>query len=329
MTGIAATVRTYAKPYAREFVLLAVLTCACLYAGSLSPYFWDITNLLDMTCHNIEVGLVALMMTLVITTGGIDLSVGSSVAMTGIVMAYAYQAGVPLPVAILAGLLASALGGLFNGLAIAAARIPPLIVTLGTFALYRGIPMAISKGQPVSEFPDWFLWIGQGKVGPVPMQLFLFVLMAILVAVVARLTPVGAYTDAVGTNPVAARFAGVPGPRLLVGLYTATGLMAGIAGIVLTSRVATAKADAASGFELDAIAAVVLGGTRITGGAGSLSGTVLGLLILAVLRYGLQLAGVASVWGIIVTGAILVITAALNEWLAVLARRMQAKRAAR
>lgn len=301
------------RTYKREFVLFAVLLLSCLYVGSQSPYFWQPVNLLDMTRHNIEVGLVALMMTLIVTTGGIDLSVGSNIAMTGIVMGFAYEAGLPLPLAMILGMCVAGIGGLFNGLAMVLARIPPLIVTLATLALFRGIGMAISKGQPVSHFPDWFLQIGQGYLGIVPVQLILFCVVAALVGVVARLTPVGIYSDAAGSNPIASRFAAVPLSRLLAGLYTATGFMAGLAAIVLTSRVATAKADAATGFELDAIAAVVLGGTRITGGYGSLTGTILGLLILAVLRFGLLLADVPSVWGTIATGTILVVTAALNE----------------
>ncbi len=323
MSHIGGRIQHAIKANARELILLGVLILVCVYVGSRSPFFWNMNNLLDMTRHNIEIGMVALMMTLVITTGGIDLSVGSNVAMTSIVTGFSYLAGVPMPLAICAGLLAATLGGLFNGIAIVAGRIPPLIVTLATLALFRGIAMAIGKAERVSTFPDWFAVIGQGYIGPVPVQLILFIFLAIIVAVVARLTPVGAFTDAVGANPIAARFAAVPTPLLLVGLYTATGLMAGIAGVVVTSRYATAKPDVALGFELEAIAAVVLGGTRITGGWGSLSGTILGLLILAVLRYGLQLALVPTVWGTILTGIILIATAALNEWLAVLHEHLQ------
>lgn len=322
-------VRSWLKPYARELVLLGVLIAVCVTVGALSPHFWNVRNLLDMTRYKIDVGLVALMMTLVISTGGIDLSVGSNLAMSGVVLGFAWQFGVPLPLAILLGLATSALGGLFNGLATVWAKIPPLIVTLATLALFRGMAMAISKGQPVSDFPDWFQQIGGGYVGLVPVQLIFFLFMALLVAVVARATPVGLYAEAVGVNPIAARFAAVPGPRLLVGLYTATGLMSGCAGVIWVSLANTAKANAGTGLELEAIAAVVLGGTRITGGAGSLSGTVLGLLILAVLRHGLQLAGIATVWSTIVTGVLLILTAALNEWLAVLTQHLQRRALAR
>lgn len=298
--------------FRREWVLLGVLLGLSGIMGMKSEYFFDARNLLDLTTHLAEVGIVACGMTLVIMTGGIDLSVGSLAALCGIALGYTWQAA-GLPAAIALALATGAAGGALNGVLVTRWLLPPLVVTLGTMALYRGIAFVISKAQPVSNYPEWFSWFGQGTVGPIPVQLLIWLGVVLLAVLIAEGTPVGRYTTAVGDNEKAAKFAALPVGRLKLLIYVFTGVLAGLAAVIFTSRVATAKADAMEDLPLDVITAVVLGGTAITGGRGTVIGSFLGVLILGVLRFGLTLADVDAVWREMITGGLLISTAVLNQ----------------
>jgi len=306
----------------REFGLVVVLAVLSVIMGLSSPYFFDPYNLFDMTRPVTEIGIMACAMTFVIITGGIDLSVASAMAMAGVFMGWAYAAwGLPLWLLIVVAVAVGTAGGAANGLLVAFARIPPLIVTLATWAAFRGVGMAITRGQPFSDLPDSMLDLGfkyyfptaQYPQGVVPAQFFLLVLVAAVSAVLLHRTTLGRYVYAIGNSETAAEFAAVPVRRVKIAVYAMSGFSAGLAAVILTARSFTAKSEAAEGYELDVIACVVLGGTSIMGGRGSILGTMLGLGIIMVLRRGLGLAGVSGVWQTIFLGVVLILTAVLNE----------------
>lgn len=296
----------------REGGLLLTLVILLAAMSMLSPYFLRTGNLLGLTRHLAEVGIIACAMTCIIATGGIDLSVGSLLGLTSIALGYASQAWDPA-IGIAMALATGLLGGLFNGALIAYYTLPPLVVTLATMALFRGLAMTISQAQPISEFSPVFNSIGQGTVAFVPTQLWIWCgVYAISWAILER-TGYGRFLRAIGDNSLAARAATLPVDRVLLCAYAAMGVLCALAGIVYTSRVSTARADAGMGLELEVITAVVLGGTSITGGRASLVGTLLGVLILGILRNGASLAGVSSVWQAIIAGVILIAAATLNH----------------
>jgi rhamnose transport system permease protein len=299
----------------RHVTLVAVLGALVVLMALRSEHFLTPGNLFGMTRHLAEVGIVACGMTLVIVTGGIDLSVGSLLALSGVVLGYCWRdLGIALPAAAALAVLAATAGGALNGLLVTRAGFPPLVATLGTMALYRGLALRISEARPVSGFPPGFAQLGQGYLGPVPVQTLLWGGVAAAAAWLLHRAPLGLLLRAVGDNPRAARFAALPVARVTLAAYAATGLLVGAAALVSTARFSTARADAGAGFELEVITAVVLGGTAITGGRGSMAGTLLGVLILGVARNGLTLAGLEQEWRNTVTGAILVAAAVFDQW---------------
>lgn len=310
---------TLLSRYKRQLSLMLVLGVVMGVLAQQSPYFLTVPNLLTVSTHVAEVGIIACGMTLIIMTGGIDLSVGSLLGLCGIVLGYLW---VPLgPVgAISAALFAGFLGGAFNGTLVVAGKLPPLVVTLGTMALFRGIAMVISKAEPFSQFPPGFRWLGQGKIEPfpgiihaVPVQLVIWIALVLLFMLAVDRLPFGRYLAAIGDNEQAARFAALPVNTVKYVAYSGTGLLAALAAVIFTSRVSTAKADAGMNFELEAITAVVLGGTAITGGRGTILGTFLGVLILGFMRNGLNLAKVPSIYQTMLAGTLLIIVSIANE----------------
>lgn len=296
----------------RETGLLLALVLLLVIMGTLSPYFLRAGNLLGLTRHLAEVGIIACAMTLVIATGGIDLSVGSLLGLSGIALGYASQTW-GLPAGVVIALAVGLMGGALNGAFVARFHLPPLVVTLATMALFRGAAMTISQARPVSDFPDSFAALGQGEWAWLPTQLWIWLAVYAVCWMALQRMGIGRYLLAMGDSMRAARAAALPVAHLLLATYATTGLFCALAAIIYTSRVSTARADAGMGLELEAITAVVLGGTRITGGRASLSGTLLGVLLLGSVRNGLSLAGVPSVWQTILSGVILIATAALNR----------------
>jgi rhamnose transport system permease protein len=282
--------------------------------GRISPNLLKPLNMLDLSTHLAESGLIAIGMTFVIMTGGIDLSVGSLLGMCGIVFGYTFKAW-GLPAGIIAGLLTGIVGGSLNGFLISVWRLPALVVTLATMALFRGVAMVISQAQPVTHFPDVFTWLGSGTVGAIPVQLIIWLVAVVIGAIVCDRMIAGRRTVAIGDNMVAAHYAALPEKRLLFTWYVVTGILCAMAALIFTARVSTAKADAGTGLELEVITAVVLGGTAITGGRGTVIGSFLGVLILGFLRYGLDFAHVRSVYQTIIAGSLLILVSMLNQWL--------------
>jgi rhamnose transport system permease protein len=287
--------------------LVGLLILVWAVMGRLSPIFLEPENLLEMTRHMVEVGLVALPMTLVILTAGIDLSPGSAMGLASVILGLAWRGGLPIVLAAGAAVLAAVACGIVNGVLIARARLPALIVTVATLAIYRGLALGLGRGGDVSGYPESFYLLGQSYVGGrVPAQTVLFGVLAALTALFLNRTAAGRSLRAVGANEAGARLSGVRVERYHLLVYTLTGLMGGLAAIVYASRVSTAKADAGTGLELDAITAVVLGGTSIAGGEGGIGGTVLGLLLITSLTYGLTLARVPSDRQAVLLGLILI-----------------------
>ena len=300
--------------FSREVVLLGVLIVLMIAMSLLSPLFFTVGNLLNTSRFFVEVGLMALGMTLIIITGGIDLSVGSNLALVSVAVGFSYAAGLPLPLAIVFGLVVGLAAGLFNGLFITLLDLHPLVVTLGTFALFQGLAYGLTKAEAVSDFPGWFAYFGQAYFGPVPLQLFVFILAVVVVWLILSRTRFGRYVYAIGNNEEAARFSGVPVRKVKLVLYAGIGLLVAMASVIYTSRVYTARGDSGLGLELDVISAVVLGGASIYGGSGTIGGTVLGVLIIATLRNGLVLAGVPGTWQVFVLGVLLLVAVFLNEF---------------
>ncbi|MGE3832379.1 MAG: ABC transporter permease [Parvibaculaceae bacterium] len=297
-----------------EGILGVLLILALIVLAFQSDRFFTAENLLNQGRLMAEVGLVALAMTFVIVTGGIDLSVGSILGLVAILLGVFWQnLGIPLPLAMVLGLVVGAVAGLVNGLIITRFGVPPLIATLATLALYRGLAEGISQARSVRGYPDWFFVLGQGEFLDVPVQLWIFGLCALVAAIILGLSTFGRATYAIGSNAVASRFSGLRVDRTLLLIYTASGLIAGLAAVIFVSRVSTTRSDMGTGLELDVITAVVLGGTSIFGGRGTIIGTLLGLVLMQALKNGLALAGVKGDGTIVVIGAVLIITILLSN----------------
>ena len=290
-----------------ETILAAILVVALIGLGYLNDQFLTLDNLLNQGRLMTEIGLIALPMTFVIITGGIDLSVGAIVGLCAIVLGVAWKNwGLPLPLAIVVALAVGAFAGFCNGLVITRLKAPPLIVTIATLALYRGLAEGISKARSVRGYPDWFYGLGQGQVLGVPTQLWILGACIVIAGVALDRTSFGRTLYAIGANETAARFSALAVDRTKLIVYTLSGLMSGLSAFVLVSRVTTTRSDMGLGYELDVIAAVVLGGASIFGGAGTIWGTVIGLVMIQLLKNGLALTGVKGDATIMVIGIVLI-----------------------
>jgi rhamnose transport system permease protein len=292
-----------------ETLLAAILLIALVLLGALNNRFLTLDNLLNQGRLTTEVGLIALPMTFIIITGGIDLSVGSIVGLCAILLGYSWKNfDFPLPLAIGFSLLVGAGAGFLNGLIITRVKVPPLIMTIATLALYRGLAEGISQAHSVRGYPTWFYFVGQENFLGVPAQLWLLLIAIIATGIVLDRTTFGRTLYAIGNNETAARFSGLPVDRVKLIIYTLSGFMAGLSAFVLVSRVTTTRSDMGSGYELDVIATVVLGGTSIFGGVGTIWGTVVGLVMIQLLKDGLALTGVKGDATIVVIGAVLILS---------------------
>ena len=286
---------------------LGGLILLCVVMTILSPYFLTFNNLFNVGTQIAVVAIVALGQTFVIVSGGIDLSVGSVLGLAGIVFGWATAvANLPLPVALALGIGVGALAGLTNGLLITLANLPPFIATLAMLSAARGLALVISNGQPLSPIPATIRALGSGDLfGFVPLPVVLMLVMWALTIGILRSTYAGRCMYAIGGNEEASRLSGINVSRQKVLIYSLSGLFAGIAGVLLTARLASASPQAGFTYELDAIAAVVIGGASLSGGVGSASGTLIGALVLGVLRNGLNLLNVSAFWQQVVIGAVI------------------------
>src|SRR5437667_1345565 len=272
-----------------ETVLLLVLAFEWFYFNSIGPRFGTLDNTFDMVRHSVEMGLLALVMTPIILTGGIDLSVGSLLGLCAILFGKLWRdAGLPIPLAMACTLGIGAVAGGLNALLITWLQLPPLIVTLGSYSLFRGLAEAITRGvDTFTNFPPSFLVLGQERLLGVPAQAPVFIVIAIGIWLLVHRTTFGRSFRAIGFAPDGARYAGIPVERRVALVYVLAGVVAALAAVIYTARLGQARADAGAGYELFAITAVVLGGTSIFGGTGSVHGTLLGVASIAVLSNGL------------------------------------------
>lgn len=286
--------------------VLSGLILLSLIFGFMSDKFFSVDNLLTVALQSAIIAIIAIGQTYVIITTGIDLSIGSNIALAGIVAAILMTSGVAVPIAVIGGLLSGCLVGLINGLIVVYGNIPPFIVTLGTMSIVRGVSLVITKGIPVTDLPEAFTTIGTGSIASIPIPaVIMFVLVAIFGFVLAK-TKLGRYTYAIGSNFEAARLSGINTKRTLISIYIISGFLAACAGLILAARVVSAQPTAGTGYELDAVAASVIGGASLLGGEGMILGTFIGALVIGVLRNGLNLINVSAFWQQIVIGAVII-----------------------
>lgn len=291
---------------ARQFgTFLGLITITIIFSFW-TPYFLTVSNLLNVAQQSTINAIIAVGMTYVIITAGIDLSVGSIMAFSGVVLASLLQADQPLVVAILGGLFVGAACGFVNGVLISYGKLPPFISTLGLMSVARGAALLYTDGRPISGFEENFRFIATGEILHIPLPIIVMIVVYLLGHFVLTRTKLGRYTYAVGGNEQAAILSGVNVKKIKIVVYSLCGLLSGAAGVLLTARLNSAQPIAGIMYELDAIAAVVIGGTSLMGGEGKLTGTLIGALIMGVLRNGLNLLDVSSFIQQIVIGSVII-----------------------
>jgi len=300
-----------------EWVLLLALAAEIAVFAAIAENFFTWSNFFEVIRFSVELGLLALAMTPVIITGGIDLSVGSMMGLAAVVLGAAWQDWhLPLAAAALVALAVGLAGGALNALAISRLNLPPLIVTLATLSLFRGAAEGITHGAVnYTGFPKSFLFLGQGYLGGViPVQLLFFLPVLMGYTILLHRSLIGRALYAIGFTAAGARYAGIPVRKRLALVYLLSGLVSSIAAIIYVAHLGQAKSDVGTGYELDAITAVVLGGTSVFGGRGTLWGTIFGLFALSVLQNGLHLAALPSELTGILTGTLLLVTIGIDRW---------------
>ncbi|KAB7732990.1 ribose ABC transporter permease [Rudanella paleaurantiibacter] len=294
-----------------QYGILVAFILICLGLSVISPKFLTVQNLMIIVMQVSINALLAFGVTFVIITGGIDLSIGSIVAVAGVVAAsFAHPDTYPVIVPLALALATGVAFGALNGFVITRSKVPPFIVTLGTMTILRGLALILSKGRPISNLSDTFSFLGGGKILGVPNLIIVLVIAFIVCTIVLRKTVSGRYMYAVGGNEQAARASGIRVGKVKMQVYILSGGLAALAGVLLTSRISTGQPNAGAGFELDAIAAAIIGGTSTSGGTGTMTGTLIGALLIGVISNGLDLLNVSSyyqqvVMGVIIIGAVI------------------------
>ena len=295
-----------------EALLVAVAVAIFVVNSLASPYFLNAWSLSDLTFNFTEKGLIALAMALLIISGEIDLSVAAIIALASTLMGMALQAGADTPMLIAIGISTGLLCGAFNGLLVTGLGLPSIVVTIGTMSLFRGIAFIILGDQAFKGYPESFAFFGQGYVWwVVSIELTLFLIAALVYWFLLHRTSFGRRVFAIGNNPVAAQFSGVRVARVKFILFCLTGLMAGVASVLITSRLGSTRPSIAQGYELEVITMVVLGGVSILGGAGSIVGVVLAALIMGMVTFGFGLLNVPGIVMSIFIGLLLILVIAL------------------
>jgi ribose transport system permease protein len=291
---------------ARQFGTVIGLVVLCLVLWALTPHFLTVPNLLNIAQQTSINAIVAVGMTYVILSGGIDLSVGSIVALSGVVLGVLLQDTQSMPAAIVAAVSVGVACGLTNGALVSWGGLPPFIVTLGMMSVARGAALLFTEGRPVSGFAPGFRSLATGEVAFIPAPILITAMVYLIAHLVLTRTTFGRYVYAIGGNEEATRLSGVSVRVHKMSIYAMSGLMSAVAAVILTARLNSAQPIAGMMYELDAIAATVIGGTSLMGGEGTLVGTLVGALIMGVLRNGLNLLGVSSFLQQIVIGAVIV-----------------------
>lgn len=298
--------------FRRFSVFVILLGIGAIFALG-SERFLLVDNLLNIALQTSMIAIVAIGMTFTILTAGIDLSVGSVMALAGALAAgLAARQGMATPVAILLALAAGGGVGAINGLLIVRGGVPPFVATLAMLAVARGATLVYTQGRPIAGLDERFIWLGNGKVLGLPVPVLIMLALAFVAYFVLRHTRFGLHVYATGGNPETTRLAGVSTDWVTLMVYVISGLCAALAGILLTARLWSAQPNAATGWELDAIAAPVLGGTSLFGGVGSVGGTVVGAFIIGVLSNGLNLLGISSYYQQVIKGIVFILAVMLD-----------------
>ena len=298
--------------FRRFSVFVILLGIGTIFAVG-SERFLQVDNLLNIALQTSMIAIVAIGMTFTILTAGIDLSVGSVMALAGALAAgLAARQGMATPVAILLALAAGGGIGAINGLLIVRGGVPPFVATLAMLAVARGATLVYTQGRPIAGLDETFIWLGNGKVLGLPVPVLIMLILAGVAYFILRHTRFGLHVYATGGNPETTRLAGVSTDRVTLMVYVISGLCAALAGILLTARLWSAQPNAATGWELDAIAAPVLGGTSLIGGVGGVGGTVVGAVIIGVLSNGLNLLGISSYYQQVIKGIVFILAVMLD-----------------
>ena len=316
-TQTAAMAADKRREFTRSMIQLAgmvpVLVVICILFALLTPNFLTQNNMVNVVRQASINIVLAAGMTFVILTGGIDLAVGSVLGFTAVIAVVVSLIPGLDWAAVPAALLAGALVGVLTGMTVAYIGLPPFIVTLGTYTAIRGAAYLAAGGTTVINSKIGFAWIGNGYVGPVPWLVIIALLTVAISAFILHSTVLGVHVYAVGGNPQAARLTGIPVPFVLIFVYGVSGLLSGLGGVMSASRLYSAQGQLGIGYELDAIAAVILGGTSFSGGIGTVFGTLIGALIIAVLNNGLTLMNVSFYWQLVIKGAVIVLAVMLDK----------------
>jgi rhamnose transport system permease protein len=275
-----------------EYGTVLMLLISIVLGTVLSPYFLDFGFLIDSTSMYVEFGIVALCMTLIVISGQIDLSVASSMALVGCVVAIFWEMGLPFGLCLAIGILLGLILGLFNGFIITWFKLPPLIVTIGTLSLYRGISQILLGDRSIGRFPQWFTGIDFVYILGVPAPLLIFFFLFIAAALLLNKTVFGRNIYALGTNEKAARFSGIHVTKMKLILFASSGVISALAGIIMISRLGIARYNLAQGGELEIVTITLLGGTDINGGRGNVFGTFIAFFVLVSLKLGLSVANI-------------------------------------
>ncbi len=288
----------------QQLATFGSLIILIIFFSITSSTFLSIDNFLSIALQTAVIGIVALGSTFVIITSGIDLSVGAIVAFSGVMMGFAMQAGMPTFISILIGLLSGVALGVAIGLFITKAKLPPFIVTLGFMMMVRGLVLALTNGMPISGLNDGFDKLAAGTILKIPYPVIFLIVLAVVLGFVLKNTKIGKYVYAIGSNEDASKLSGVNVDRVKLFVYGLSGLMCAISGIILASRLISAQPTEGMGYEMDAIAAVVIGGASLAGGTGTIFGTMLGAFIMTVLKNGLTMLNVSGMWQQVAVGAV-------------------------
>ena len=295
-----------------SLIVLLVLGAAM---SVLSPYFLSVSNFMNIFLATATIGVLAIAATYVLGSGGLDLSLGLLMGFAGVVGAWvAVEAGLPTPIAVLATVGAGALAGFVNGLIITRAFVPAFIVTLGMLGIARGLALVINNGAAIYGLPASMVYLGQGRPLGIPMPVIIFIGTAVVMHILLAYTRYGRHTLAIGDNENAARTAGINVSRHRLSLYTLSGALAGLAGLIFATRVNAGDPTAGLTYELTAITAAIIGGTNLFGGRASILGTMIGALIMGVLQNGLNLLAVQSYYQQMAIGAVLILAVFIDQW---------------
>lgn len=300
-----AALKNISREHKQLFSTFSALFMLCLIFSILSPYFLSVNNLLTVATQTAIIAIIAIGQTYVMITTGIDLSIGSNIALSGMLAGIAMTNGVPVWIALLIGLASGCLVGGLNGVMIAFGKIPPFIATLCTMMAVRGISLTLTQGIPVSGLPKSFTVIGTGSLAGIPIPVILMILLTVIFGFVLSKTRLGRHVYAVGSNVDAARLSGVNTKAVLIKVYVISGFVAAFAGLIMAARIISAQPAAGDGYELDAVASSVIGGTSTLGGEGMIAGTFIGAFIIGILRNGLNLIGVSPFIQKIVIGVVI------------------------